>query len=58
MAYAIIDDPEKHFNTKTYTGNLLQHPVVGLNHQPDFLWFKNSYVYLFGMRRTPSFYFN
>ena len=41
MAYAIIDDPEKHFNTKTYTGNLLQHPVVGLNHQPDFLWFKN-----------------
>ena len=30
MAYAIIDDPEKHFNTKTYTGNLLQHPVVGL----------------------------
>ncbi|MAJ66188.1 MAG: hypothetical protein CMI76_02735 [Candidatus Pelagibacter sp.] len=41
MAYTTIDDPEKHFNTKIYTGNLTQRPVVGLNHQPDFLWFKN-----------------
>ena len=42
MAYTTIDDPEKYFKTLKYVGNLLQHPVEGFNHQPDWLWFKNA----------------
>ena len=42
MAYTTIDDPEKYFKPVKYVGNLLQHPVEGFNHQPDWLWFKNA----------------
>ena len=42
MAYTTIDDPEKYFKPLKYVGNLLQHPVEGFNHQPDWLWFKNA----------------
>ena len=41
MAYTTINDPEKYFKPLVYTGNLLQHPVEGLNHQSDWLWIKN-----------------
>ena len=41
MAYTTINDPEKYFKPVVYTGNLLQHPVEGLNHQSDWLWIKN-----------------
>ena len=41
MAYTTIDNPFKHFNTVTYTGNgTTDHAITGVGFQPDFFWGK------------------
>ena len=44
MAYTTIDNPELHFQTKTYTGNGSTNAITldgSENMQPDFVWIKN-----------------
>ena len=40
MAYTTIDNPFKHFNTKTYTGTGSSNALTGVGFQPDWTWIK------------------
>ena len=41
MAYTIIDDPFKFFNTVLFTGNGSTQSITGVGFQPDWVWIKN-----------------
>jgi hypothetical protein len=42
MAYTTIDNPFKHFNTVTYSGNGSgTQAITGVGYQPDWVWIKS-----------------